>query len=998
MQTLLSHSPQKFRSLSFTLAVCCLGVAPMMALQAADQNPVSSAPVNAAASTAGGVVGKEFSGPQRTYMMLGQRGLAGSPFVAETTVTLHSGAGGGGCAFFGVGSAQPDPNFYDEPTIGPSLYLRIAPSDFAQGAISLTVNGKEVQKTGGPGDGTHRLRLIWLPETHTARLEVHPHWKAGTPFRPTIKLTEIAQQLTLSKAEAVFYGGANGVQFSGGSTMPLSPAETERYGAAWQAPNWLPTPSTANTPQRPRADVVTRELDGWLKSLSARIRPLVCEYEGAALLSSRPFQNGTLPDKSWDMKLRTAKVVGQPDALDVVAEFSMLAKSSTASGSAASGESLTGVALAFDFSQWSASNYVMIPASVYNGNRNRVVNRDYAMGLDRSDLYRKDLPLTTVPLPQLSPTLGEPSKIELITSNTATPAICLYDKKARRGFILLAEQGLRVNGAIRDHGLIVEESADRKSASVVVSAPGVRSRRPQFIGFGESPDRGLAFKAGDKVQLRLRLYSFSAPDIPTLLAKFMEVRKAVTGPNQPRNILPASEIIRLMTERKDARFHDGPEFKFYCPENAPWISFGWIGGLMDTFPLLALNDAKHLERVTQTFDFAIPRGQGESGYFYGALNHDGKVFGREGYDEFPEIVLTRKNGDLLFWLVKQFKLLEAQGRGAAIKPAWKQSTERLADAFVRTWKRERDWGNFLNNKTGQIAVYNTTGGAMTIGGLALASQYYHNPEYLKIAEEAANFYYQRDFVKLGLTTGGCADILQNADSETAAAFMTSLMALYEVTGKKEWREKTQNLANLAATWATSYDYELPPDTELGKLGAKLTGTYWASTQNKHGAPGIATSSGDPLFKLYRATGDTRYAELMHDIFHAYAEGVKPGGEITERLGYSDADSRGERGPGSTGWNETNGLMMAMELPGIYVRHDTGRIFVFDHVAAKFISHDKTGTQLQITNPTRFDATISVLSEDAASATKPLGYTAFIGWPKVTVKAGETLVVRVLPSK
>ena len=50
--------------------------------------------------------------------------------------------------------------------------------------------------------------------------------------------------------------------------------------------------------------------------------------------------------------------------------------------------------------------------------------------------------------------------------------------------------------------------------------------------------------------------------------------------------------------------------------------------------------------------------------------------------------------------------------------------------------------------------------------------------------------------------------------------------------------RDQNLAllrgpNLAATWTVSYDYELPPNTELAQLGAKLAGVYWASTQNKN---------------------------------------------------------------------------------------------------------------------------------------------------------------------
>ncbi len=109
---------------------------------------------------------------------------------------------------------------------------------------------------------------------------------------------------------------------------------------------------------------------------------------------------------------------------------------------------------------------------------------------------------------------------------------------------------------------------------------------------------------------------------------------------------------------------------------------------------------------------------------------------------------------------------------------------------------------------------------------------------------------KRDLVKQGQTTKLlCADILQNADSETAFGFTASLMALYDVTGDKVWLEKSRNAANLAATWVVSYDYELPTFTALGAIGTKFAGAVWASTQNKHAAPGACTTSCDPLMKL-----------------------------------------------------------------------------------------------------------------------------------------------------
>ncbi|MBV8389744.1 MAG: hypothetical protein JO080_08095 [Mucilaginibacter sp.] len=745
--------------------------------------------------------------------------------------------------------------------------------------------------------------------------------------------------------------------------------------------SWLPqtkTPANGNSTSKTL-------LESFLAPLNGAFRPLVCKYNEARLVSLLTFKGDKIKTEhnDWSASIKTNKVAGEPDAIDVSISVKLRKGGATS----------TGIAIAFDIANWSTGNYVLIPASVYNGNRNRVVNREYATGLDRADLYKKDLQLTTVNLPQLSPEPGKPSKLEVSACNATTPAICFYNKKNGCAFITLAGQGTHVRDTVLDNGFTVEESPDRSQATLVISAPGVRERKPEFIGFSKSQDRGMEWKAGDEVTLRLRLYSFKTNGIPGLLDKFMSVRKEVTGPNHPRNLIPFSEITHIMTNNIDKRFYNGNHSKFYCPENAQWISFGWIGGLMDTFPMLALGDQTHLDRVTNTFDFAIPRAQGASGYFYGALNYDGKCFGREGYDEYPEICLTRKNGDVLFWMIKQFNLLKAQGRASAIKPEWESNIKRLAQAFVYTWKKDGQWGNFVNNQTGDVAVYNTSSGVTAIGGLALAAKYYNNPEFLKIAEEAADFYYNRDFVKLGMTTGACADILQNADSETAAGFMTSLMTLYEVAGDLKWLEKSRNLANLFSTWAVSYDYELPANTELAQLGAKLTGAVWASTQNKHGAPGICTSSGDPLFKIYRATGDRRYADLMHDIVHAYAEGIQPTGNISERLTYCDADSRGTRG-GYTGWNELNGILMAMELPGIYLQTDRNKIYVLDHVEAKIVKHTKDGIVLSIANPTRYGASVSILAETMAQSEKPLGNTAFLKWPKVDVKAGETVLFHV----
>ena len=354
------------------------------------------------------------------------------------------------------------------------------------------------------------------------------------------------------------------------------------------------------------------------------------------------------------------------------------------------------------------------------------------------------------------------------------------------------------------------------------------------------------------------------------------------------------------------------------------------------------------------------------------------------------IGLTRKNADVLYWMVKQFELLRAQGRGDAVRADWERDVRSLADAFVDTWRRFGTWGNYVQVETGDVAVYNTSGGAMAIAGLTLAAEYFSHPDYLATAREAADFYYD-DFATVGFTSGGCGDILQNSDSETAVALATSMITLYEATGEQVYLERARDLAHLCATWVVSFPYRLPSDTPLARLGANLMGAVWASTQNKHGAPGFCTQSGDVLFKLYRITGDELYAELLRDVIHAHAEGIQPNGKITERLTYCDADSRGSRGDGGkTGWNETNGALMALEIPGVYIRTDLGRCYAFDHVKASLL--EKGGAlYVELSNPTAYDAEVTLLAEDGAAAREPLGDNAFLGWhDKVLVKAGRTV--------
>lgn len=73
--------------------------------------------------------------------------------------------------------------------------------------------------------------------------------------------------------------------------------------------------------------------------------------------------------------------------------------------------------------------------------------------------------------------------------------------------------------------------------------------------------------------------------------------------------MPMSEVLTRMVRNIDERYYKGSQWEYYCPENADWMSYGWIGGLMNTYPMLGLGDAEHEQKVLHTFDlrYLVPK-------------------------------------------------------------------------------------------------------------------------------------------------------------------------------------------------------------------------------------------------------------------------------------------------------------------------------------------------------------------------------------------------------
>lgn len=736
------------------------------------------------------------------------------------------------------------------------------------------------------------------------------------------------------------------------------------------------------------------QVDNFLNVIHGKIDPQVCWYSGTQLDSLKSFSGNSLKagNSVWSCSLDPGQL-NQSDSLDLTVSFKLI------SGNASS----AAVAVSFDFEQWRAENYVLVPASIYNGNRYKAIGSGYNPEYPKDMYYNPDVPLTISNDPRLALKPVGPSGIELQTTNAATPAVCFYSPSLEKSFILLTEQDTRLGNS----GITIEENPERTKATIKISAPSVRKLAAGFGDFRPSGDKAAEWKSGDEVKLRFKLYAFDARSIPDLLRKFFQVRKSLTGPNHPRNLVPMSKEFELATGICRNNWITVPAGSYYTPENSRDFQLGWVSGMMNTYPMLALNDAKERERVCEELDFVTGKMQGKSGYFYGGIAADGKIRPEKMNPEIPQVhAMVRKNCDALFWMIKHFMLLKEQGYGKLIKPEWEKSTKKLAQAFAGTWKKYGQFGQYIDPETGEIAVFNSTAGAIAPAGLALASGYFGDKEFLKVATEAANYYYNRDVVRQGLTGGHCADISQDADSESCFGFLESLMAMYHYTRDPQWLEKAKVQAALCSTWVMSYDVKFPPESQIAKLHSHMAGAVWASIQNKHAAPGICTSSGDYLFKLYRATGNRLYADLIRDSQHAHTEAVDMPNHRTTNYGFGTSMERiqpsDSEGKGSIGnfihtrnsWTETDGMLMDLELPGIYLQTDMDELYVFDHVEAKVVKRSGDKITLSISNKTPYDAKVSLFAETSEEAKKPLDYVAFTKWPKVQVKSGESKIVSV----
>ena len=663
------------------------------------------------------------------------------------------------------------------------------------------------------------------------------------------------------------------------------------------------------------------------------------------------------------------------------------------------------LSLEYEKKNWKKTEYVFFPGAVYDGNRmdsKKIPYPPYHAGKTGG---KWDTVITDIPHLEKE----TDSAIHFRSGDMTTPAMGYFDRENKEGEFLLAPH--EVNGQYT--GFSIEEQKD--SAFFTISVPAVREGNKYF--FGELPDgsgffpssevpsddEGMILKEGERLRLEIKKHHIMAEGIPSYIKECNSCREELEKGGDYTSI-PFSTAYDAVKEKYIAEnFTDEGYYRVGSGNDTvpSYWQAGWVGGGMNTCSFLREDKGTAKEQSLSTLRFIAEKLQKENGW-YVPMYAKGKYYGDNFQDDGCTVALVRKNGDMLYFLLKQaMELSPSVPEEAEVKEILEESLKKQAEAFVRFYKKNGELGQFIDMDREELLEGGTACGAMIPAALALAYEYFNNPEYLETAEALCRIYIE-DCLEKGILNGGPGEICQAPDSESAFALLESCVQLYETTKKEKWLAAAKDAFEIAVTWVMSYDFHMPKTSTAAGLHVHTRGTVFANAQNKHSAPGICTHSGNSMLKLYRFTGEEKYLLWMSRISHALSQFVSlkdrpvytlagknlPSGYFNERVQTSDWEGKetiGEFLYGSN-WPETTMLLSYTEIPGIYVNTETKTLWCADHVKAELIEKREDGVLLKISNPSSYDARVQVLAEQGTG--EKLGHRYYKDMNEITVKAGE----------
>ena len=360
-------------------------------------------------------------------------------------------------------------------------------------------------------------------------------------------------------------------------------------------------------------------------------------------------------------------------------------------------------AMTISLTEWENDAYIFLPACVYDGNRFEKLQTKYPPMYEQENLGVKAKPVISE-LPAMNPKKG--GKIQVTTGDLSVPCVGVYYKRKKQGILIFCTQeckGKNIGFFVKDGVIELQFPAMRKTEYRMC-----RTNEP-------SMDMGFLSHKGEIVTTDVVIKEFDCPSIESFFETFFDNRKTLVS-NSPASNGYTSELWRILEEHMNKDNFSG---EYYAEASKKW-QCGWVGGGMSSLPLLQYGNEVSRERAIKTLDF-MTSNMSKAGFFY-TLIENGEIKD-DGFDRphMKNAMLTRKNGDALYFLFKHFDVTPP-------KKVWVDAASKCSDAFVRLYEAYGNFGQFVNVDSGEMMFGGTTSGACVISALVRAHRFFTIPE------------------------------------------------------------------------------------------------------------------------------------------------------------------------------------------------------------------------------------------------------------------------------
>lgn len=706
----------------------------------------------------------------------------------------------------------------------------------------------------------------------------------------------------------------------------------------------------------------------------------------------------------------------------------------------------TALSLVIEKQDWDTDNYVFAPAAMYNGNHFESLNKGYPPMLTEKEAKRYSGETVISDVPRLNKQGS--GCAQLNAGDLSLPCVGYYSDKNKSGYLLFFKQ----KNELGNFGLTIKENAESETAEFILTSPCMRTPNKYTMCSTayKSDDKAVNLKSGDTVTFSFTEYHFKCNSICEFLNEFFMLRQVQSLPRSHPNKLPWNYAFNLVEEKYNKR-NWVAQYGFYKSSEAlggncsQWQT-GWVGGTINTLPGFAIGNDETKTKSRKTLDFVFSQLQHKSGFIYGIFC-DGKAYGDNSFQQDnPNIVLSRKDADALYYIAKQMLFLHDSNE--SIPDSWQMGLRCLADAFVTYYKNNGEISQFIDIENVKPYISGSASAGIVCAGLALCSSYFGCGDYRETAMDIGEDFYKK-FILKGYSTGGPGEALACPDSESAFALLESFVILYRFTEDEKWLKYAVDTASLCASWCVGYDYAYESDTQLFERGTATTGAVWANLQNKHAAPGICTMSGESLLHLYRATGNKAYLELLKDISHNITQFVStpenpiyasyvwhnksahiqkivnrcvaktvfslfrgrkakkfissprqkifnPAGRVNERVNLSDWEGKNNIGeiPIGSCWCEVSVMLTYLEIPAVYIQTDTGFCFSLDHIECSVKNKTESILTVELYNPTLYDANYRIFIDSEHACKNALPADKFLNFQNIYLHSKERKQIKI----